>query len=361
MKKDNKDRVSTIKDIARVANVSPTTVSLALTGKVTTRVSDATRKRILEIAKELNYSPNLTARALATQRSHCFGLIVPTFANPMYGQFAQEFIDRAKDFNYGIMIYSAEGEEELRNAVGELLSRGVGGLIICASYRNSSLISELKERDIPLVLAVRTVERKLGQALVDYYGVDDHLGSYKALIHLLRMGHTRVGLICGPQETSTGYYRKKGALEALEAFGIKPDKELIKVGKYSRSSGYTESKVLLKQPKRPSAIFAANDIMAIGVLDALNELGLRAPDDVALVGYDDTEAASIPGVDLTTVAHGLKPLARAAVDRLIEKIEGRDQNICEYHLYDPTLIIRKSCGFQAKGGNYKFPLPGEEK
>jgi len=358
-KKQNKDKASTIKDIAILAKVSPTTVSLALSNKPTTRVSESTRKRILEIAKELNYSPNLTARALATQRSHSIGLIVPTFLNPVYGQFAQEFINRASDFDYGIMAYSAGTEEKQRKAVEDLLNRGVDGLIICASFRNSSIISELIEQDVPIILAVRSVERKLGQALVDFYGVDDRLGGFKAASHLIRMGHTRIGLLCGPQETSTGYDRKKGALESFQTFGIQPDRDLIMFGDYSRASGYEKGKAFFSKSKHPTAIFAANDNMAIGILDALEELGLRVPEDVALVGYDDMDAASIPGVDLTTIAHGLKPLARAAVERLIAKIEGYNPNICENHLYDPVLIIRKSCGFRAKGNTYKLPLPGE--
>jgi LacI family transcriptional regulator, galactose operon repressor len=355
------DTASTIKDIAKLAKVSHTTVSLALMREPTTRVSSATRKRILKIAEDLNYRPNLTARSLATRRSRCIGLVVPTFYNPIYGEFAQEFIDRANDLGYGVMTCSASGEDEAqRRAIEDLLNRGVDGLIICSSYRHCRVVSELNERRVPLVLVIRSVERKPGQALVDFYGVDDHLGGFRVASHLIRMRHTRIGLICGPQETSTGYERRRGALEAFQTFGLEHASDLVRIGDYSRASGYEIGKNFITRSERPTAIFAANDNMAIGVLHAMGELGLRAPDDVALVGYDDMEMASVPGIDLTTVSQRITPFGRAAMDRVIAKIEGRDQNICEYRLYDPVLVIRKSCGFNARGGVYELPEPGDK-
>lgn len=353
---------STIKDIARLAKVSLTTVSLALMNESTTRVSSATRSRILKIAEDLDYRPNLTARSLATRRSRCIGLVVPTFYNPIYAEFAQEFIDRASDLGYGVMTCSASGEQEAqRRAIEDLLNRGVDGLVICSSHRKCRIVSELNDRNVPLVLVIRSVEREPGQPLVDFYGMDDRLGGFKVASHLIRMGHTAIGMVCGHQETSTGYDRKKGALEAFQTFGLEHDPDLVMIGDYSRASGYEIGKKFISRLERPTAIFAANDNMATGVLQAMGELGLRAPDDVALVGYDDFEMASMPGIDLTTVSHKLAPFARAAMDRVIARIEGRSANIGEYRLYDPVLVIRKSCGFRAKGDVYDLPEPGKKK
>lgn len=228
----------TLRYVAREAKVSPTTVSLALEDKPTSRVSLHTRQRILKIANRLKYRPNYAARTLATRRSHAVGLIVPTLFNPIYAELAQELIDRATQVGYGVFTCSASGqEEEQRRAMEDLLNRGVDGLIVCSSLRKCSVIHELNEQGVPLVLAVRSVETMPGRSQVDFLGIDNKLGGFRATAHLIRLGHKRIGLLCGPQETSTGYDRLAGAQEAFDAYGLELDPGLVVVGDYYRKNG----------------------------------------------------------------------------------------------------------------------------
>ena len=329
-------------------NVSPTTVSLALEGKATSRVSQATRERVVAIAERLNYRPNYVARTLATQRSHVIGLVVPTLYNPIYAEFSQELIDRASEQGYRAIVCSASGrEEDQRRITTELLNRGVDGLIICSSFRGCPVVAELNERGVPLVLAMRTVERRPGCAKTDFVGMDDRLGGYRITSHLLQMGHRRIALISGPQETSTGYYRQLGSIEAFKAHGVEIDPDLMLVGDFYRQSGFAVARELLKRRRRPTAISAANDNMAVGALEALHAEGLQVPDDMALTGYDDMEMAGLSGIDLTTISQKKCPIGRVVMDKLIAKINGRTDMGAEHVLFEPVLIIRKSCGFRA--------------
>ncbi len=359
-RKKKKGGQPTIKDIAREADVSATTVSLALEDKPTTRVSQATREKILSIAEKLNYRPNYAARTLATQKSRAIGLVVPTLRNPIYAEFAQELIDRSSEMGYGIITCSANGEEEQqRNVTHDLLDRGVDGLIICSSFRDCPVLNELHEQGIPLVLAVRANEARPGHSRVDFIGMDNRLGAYQLTSHFIRMGHTRIGLLCGPQQTSTGYDRRQGALDALEAFGLACDPDLIVSGDFQRKSGFELGMQLMKLSKPPSAILAANDNMAVGVLMALRELGKKAPDDVSVAGFDDIEVAGLPGIELTTVSQKFSPIGRLAIDRLIYKISHTARGNAQQVLFDPVLVIRQSCGFKALGENYLIPEPKE--
>jgi DNA-binding LacI/PurR family transcriptional regulator len=350
----------TIRDIAQKAQVSPTTVSIALEGKQTSRVSEATQKKILAIAQEMNYRPNYAARALATQVSKTIGVVVPTLINPIYAEFCQDLINRAREKGYSLEVCSCSGEEKpLRQAAEGLLYRGVDGLIICCAHRNCRVVLELQEKGIPLVLSNRSVESPPGRPKIDYYGMDDRLGAYRMLTHLIRMGHTRIGMICGPDQTSTGHNRHQGALEAMAAFGLEVPAELVVTGDFYRDSGIALGKKLMTLKEPPTAIFAANDNMAVGVLITLKKLGLSAPDDVALAGYDDMDVASLPGVELTTVSQKFSSMGRLAMDKLISKMRQQDLDGAEQVLFNPVLVIRQSCGFKAADEKYQVNEPAE--
>ena len=346
----------TIKDIAREAGVSATTVSLALENKPTSRVSQATREKILSIAQKMNYRPNFAARALATQKSRAIGLVVPTLLNPIYAEFAQELIDRTSVLDYSVIICSANGkEDEQRQVTRDLLDRGVDGLIICSSHRDCQVLHELNEQGIPLVLAIRSVDQKPGHPRVDYYGMDNRFSAFQLTSHLIRMGHKRIGLLCGPPQTSTGNDRRQGALDALTTYGLICDNEMMVSGNFQRQSGFELGMQLLKHPEPPTALLAANDNMAVGVLMALREMGKKAPEDVAVAGFDDIDVAGLPGIELTTVSQKFSPVGRLAVDRLLHKINQPTKGNAEHVLFDPVLVIRQSCGFKAAGGKYLLP------
>jgi DNA-binding LacI/PurR family transcriptional regulator len=350
MKRQDAKNRPTIKDIAREADLSPSTVSLVLRDAKTTRVSRATRKKVVGIAKRLNYRPNLLARSLVGQKSSTLGLVITTMLNPFYAELTQSIIDRAREDNYGVIASSVGngGPEAERHYTHELLDRGVDGLIICSALRQDLAIHDLRKRGVPFVLVLRTVEEKPSEQPFDFVGVDDRRGARMVTEHLLDMGHTRIALITGPQETSTGYYRYLGALAAFEARGLKADPSLVFKGDYSRETGYNQALEIIQAKPKVTALFSANDIMAMGVLQALAEKGLRSPDDIALVGFDDIEMAGLPGVDLTTISHQKNILGRLAFEQLLAIIKGESEHVIKKFLIDPVLVIRKTCGYCAR-------------
>lgn len=340
----------TIKDIAKEAGVSAATVSLVLRDHMTPRVSAATRERILKIAERLKYKPNLLARSLVGSGSSTLGLIITTLLNPWYAEATHAIIERARDKGYGVIVSSVSeggpGAEE--RYTQDLVDRGVDGLIICSALRDDPVIFSLQKQGVPFVLAVRSVEASPTDPPIDFVGVHDKRGAAIAVEHLIALGHQRIALLTGPQETSTGYNRLVGARSAFEAHGMKLDSKLIFQGDYSRDSGYRQALNILATKNRPTAIFAANDIMAMGVLQALAEKGVRVPEDMALVGFDDIEMGGLPGVELTTISHDKSILGRLAVDQLIEKIKGDSRQFSKITLIDPVLLIRRSCGYHLR-------------
>jgi len=350
MKVHDKKSRPTLKDIAREAKISPSTVSLVLRDPETTRVSSATRKRIVAIAERLNYRPNLLARSLVGQKSSTLGLVITTMLNPFYAEITQAIIDRAREDGYGVIASSVGdgGPKIEQHYTHELLDRGVDGLIICSALRNDPVIHDLQKRGVPFVLALRGVDEGPCDQPLDFVGVDDRRGAAMVTEHLLGMGHTRIALITGPQETSTGHHRFSGAQAAFEARGLAIDPALIFKGDYTRVSGYDLTREIIRTQPRPTAIFSANDIMAMGVLQALAENGLKAPDDIALAGFDDIEMAGLPGVELTTISHQKIILGRLAVEQLLDKIKGESEHVVKKFIIDPVLVIRKTCGFNVR-------------
>jgi LacI family transcriptional regulator len=223
----------------------------------------------------------------------------------------------------------------------------VDGLIICSALRKDPVISDLRKRGVPFVLTLRGIDEGPSDQPVDFVGVDDRRGSAMITEHLLKMGHSRMALISGPQETSTGYCRLAGALAAFEARGLKADPSLIFKGDYSRRTGYKLALEIIRTKSEVTAIISANDIMAMGVLEAFAEKDIRVPDDIALVGFDDIEMAGLPGVELTTISHPMHTLGRLAVEQLLAKIKGESDNVVKKSIIDPVLVIRKTCGYHA--------------
>ena len=331
-----------------MANVSHTTVSLALASKKSepSRVSREIRKKVLQIAEQLNYRPNFAARSLATQKTKTIGLVLTTLLNHFYAEFAQDIIDRAAIFGYGVFTASVrKGIDEEKKAVESLIDRGVDGLIISSVVRKDPVIDQLIEMDIPFVLAMRNVDRSASHPLMHYVGIDNQRGGFLAVEHLLKMGHKRIGLIAGPEETSTGHDRRLGALEALNQFGANTDKNLLVTGDHSRISGYDATLRLLELNPPPTAIFAMNDMMAIGVLEALKEREIRVPEDVAVVGFDDIMLTSLTIIGLTTISQKKETMGAMAVDSLLEILKRDPSHVIKQSILDPVLVIRKTCGF----------------
>ena len=342
-------RKITIKDIGRMANVSHTTVSRALNNK--SRIRIETKEKILAIAKELNYRPNFIARSLVMRQTKTFGLVITTIANPFYNELAQGIEATARGFGYNIIFCSTHSDLSAEKHYIEMLrSKGVDGIIFTSAHMEDPNIVALAEEGFPIVLVNRRTYHPLVKEKVDYVGVDNILGGFLAVEHLIRLGHNRIGLIGGSSESSVGLERLEGGRKALETYGLEQRDDYSLEGNFLKEAGYEGGKRFLKMVEPPSAIFASNDYMALGIYQAVLEEGLSIPEDMALIGFNDIEFAAIKGIELTTIGQKKFEMGSLAVEILIEKIE-RDENqpsMKEIFL-KPELIIRKTCGFYLKG------------
>jgi DNA-binding LacI/PurR family transcriptional regulator len=272
--------------------------------------------------------------------------VITTLHNPFYSELAQDIINRSEELGYHVFTSSVYGKTKGEyEAVEGLISRGVDGLIICSALRKDPVIEGLLKHKLPFILAMRKTDIKPNDRPIDCIEIDNELGGYIAMDHLLNLGHERIGLLTGPIITSTGYYRRVGALSACKKKKIGLRKITVIEGDFNRESGRKLSRELLFGKHKPTAIFAGNDHMAIGVMDTLLDLGIKCPQDIALVGFDDIEMAGLPGVGLTTVSQKKSLMGSLAVDQLMEQIKLKDQYLFKRKILEPQLVIRKSCGY----------------
>ena len=344
---DMKEKI-TIKDIARIANVSHTTVSRALNAK--SRIRNETKERILSIASELNYQPNFVARSLVMKRTKMLGLVITTIANPFYTELAQGIEATAIELGYNIILCSTHSDLSIEKRYIEMLrSKGVDGIIFTSAQMGDPNITALADDEFPIILVNRRTYHPGVREKVDYVGVNNMLGGFLAVEHLIRLGHKRIGVIGGSSESSVGFERLEGGKRALAAYGVEERGEYFLEGDFLRNSGYQGGKRFLEMAEPPSAIFATNDYMALGTYMALAEEDIRVPEEMALVGFNDIEFTAMKGVELTTIGQKKYEMGSIAVKTLVEKIEKGEAGSPEEIILEPELIIRKTCGFHLKG------------
>jgi LacI family transcriptional regulator len=337
-----------IKDIARLANVSHTTVSRALNNK--SRIRPETKEKILSIARQLNYRPNFIARSLVMKRTKTIGLVITTIANPFYTELSQGIETTARQLGYNIIFCSTNYDLETEKQYIEMLrSKGVDGIIFTSAHIGDPNIVELAEEGFPIILVNRRTYHPRVKERVDYVGVDNHLGGYMAVEHLIRLGHQRIGVVGGSSESSVGLERLEGGKKALEAYGIEQREDYFLGGNFLRESGYQGGKRFLQMAEPPSAIFATNDYMAIGVYQALVEEGVKVPEEIALIGFNDIELSGMKGIDLSTIGQKKFEMGTIAVELLVKRIEGSESGPPKEILLKPELVIRKTCGYYLKG------------
>jgi len=339
----------TIKDIAQLAHVSHTTVSRALNDK--SRIRKDTKERILSIARDLSYRPDLVARSLVMKRSKTLGLVITTISNPFYIELAQGIEATARGLGYNIILCSTHHDLSVEKQYVEMLrSKGVDGIIFTSAHLGDPNIVSLAEESFPIVLVNRRTYHPMVKERVDYVGVDNILGGYLAVEHLIRLGHRQIGIIGGSAESSVALERLEGGKKAHHAYNLDQRNEYFWEGDFLKESGYQGGKRFLGLTEPPTAIFAANDYMALGTYQAVREGGLRIPEDMALVGFNDIEFTGMKGIDLTTIGQKKFEMGALAVRTLVEKIEGGESKpAAKEILLKPELIIRKTCGFHLKG------------
>jgi LacI family repressor for deo operon, udp, cdd, tsx, nupC, and nupG len=325
-----------IKDIARVAEVSHSTVSRALHDSPL--ISEETTTRIQRIAREMGYSPSAIARGLVTKRTQTLGLVVTSIADPFVAQVAQGVEERALDEGYSIVLCQSQSDPDREIAAVDVLrEQRVDAIVVTASRVGSLYLPLLERLAVPVVLINNQQEGRYVYSV----GTDNLHGGRLAASYLMGLGHTRLGYISGPEWAVQSTLRLKGARQALRAQGLDFDLANIVPGN-GRSEGGQEAMVgLLQQAAPPTALFCYNDLTAIGAMRAAHQTGLRVPDDVSIIGYDDVAYASYVSPSLTTIRQRMFEMGQKATEMALALLSGGEA--VENVLVLGQLVERESC------------------
>lgn len=339
---EDRNRITST-DVARRAGVSRTTVSLVLNDVPGTSISAATRQRVLRAAAELNYHPDAAARSLVSRQTHTLGLVLcqtpdRVFADAFLPQVLHGVGQMAQEHNFKVLLQYVEDVTRPDAYLALVRGRHIDGIILSGPRSDDEQLPRLHAEGFPVVLLGQLPET--GTPFVDVDNVD---GAYRATEHLIELGHRRIGLITNaPLAYTASEQRRAGYRRALEAHGIPYEPMLVRYGDFREESGYAAMMSLLDEGL-PDAMFVASDLVAFGALEAIKLQGLRAPDDIALVGFDDVPVARYVDPPLTTIrlpAHQLGAEAARLVLRLIAGEEPGETEI----LLQTTLVVRESCG-----------------
>jgi len=326
----------TIKDVARAAGVSPATVSRALNDSPLLR--DETKDRIRRLSIELGYERNELARALVKGVSGAVGLVIPDITNPFFADIARGVEETARARGYGVLLATTEGDLELEKSHLHLLRRKrVDGLLLTSVTAEDPHVENLIRADIPFVLVSRLVRTLDAPFVVG----DDQRGARLAVEHLISIGHRRIGFIGGPEDVQSSQDRMGAYQTVLTEQGLPIRRGWAVFASFTQEAGREWGRTLLSRKDRPTAIFAANDLIALGVMEAAEEHGLRIPEDLSLVGYNNISYAALPRIQLTTVAQPTLEMGRIAAEYLLDVIGGNRRRRLRKVLL-PHLVVRST-------------------
>lgn len=335
----------TTKDVAQRAGVSQATVSRVLNNHH--YVNEETRKKVLQAIEELDYQPNLLARSMALQKTNALGLVVSDLTNPFYGEIAKSIIIRAKKFGYDVIICNPEGEGEDQDQDQQstyldfLQQRRVDGIIFTSVKFKDKTVERLINSNFPCVFCNRRLKLKKAS----FISSDNKKGARMAVEHIIALGHKRIGFISGPSHFSTALERFEGYMEVINENGLAVDNQLVKQGHFNQQYAYVATKEMLNISHPPTGLFVSNDLMALAAMEAVLDSGLRIPEDIALVGYDDIDISRHRKIQLTTVAQQKEKMGQLAVDEMLDMLSKDTTQLKPAHIYlEPKLIIRETCG-----------------
>jgi len=304
----------TIYDVAREAGVSMATVSRVVNGNP--NVKPSTRKKVMETIERLGYRPNAVARGLASKKTTTVGVVIPDISNPFYAEVTRGVEDIAKMYHYNIVLGNSDQQKPKElDLIDTFLEKQVDGLLFMGRQITPEHEAVFESAHVPVVLCATRDEKRRFPAV----NINHRLASSEATHHLIESGHRRIAFIGGSlEEPQKGLAKLEGYREALESAALPFDEQLVRIGDYRYDSGYTAMKQLLELDDPPTAVFCASDEMAVGAIHAIQDKGLRVPDDVEVIGYDDVPLASMMRPKLTTVAQPMYDLGAVAM-RLLTK------------------------------------------
>lgn len=331
----------TIKDVAKLAGVSPSTVSRVISNHP--RISQATSRKVRAIMDELGYHPNMMAKSLVSKTTMTLGILLPRpaeelFANLFFGEVIRGILTQANRAGYDILMSTGATVPEELEAISKLVhGRRIDGLILLASRRQDPVIQFLIEQQFPFVLIGRSEDYP------DILSIDNNnvQAAYDSTLHLITQGHERIGFVSGPSNLIVSQDRLQGFRKAMEQSGLEVKPEWIVEGDFLQESGYRAMSFFMSLPERPTALVVVDDIMAFGVLRGLSELGYRVPEDLSITSFNNIPLSEMANPPLTSIDIGIYHLGYTASQTLLRAI--REESISQSRMIIPhRLVIRES-------------------
>ena len=337
----------TIKQVASASNVSTQTVSRVINNRPD--VAPETRERVLATIKKISYQPSALARRLKYGRTYTIGFVLPDISNPFFSnaiKAAYNYIENSEYSQYELLFYNTDGHPEReKKAIDLFIARQMEGIIIASSASNSIIeyIRQiLKNKDIVIV----AIDNRLGDLNIDLVHSDNFLGAYMLTTHLLKLGHESIAVITGPYNESSSEERLNGFKTALTERGIAFNEKNVLIGDWTKESGISETNRLLQLKPRPTAIFGFNNSMSLGALSALKSQGVKVPENIALVSFDDVEYGNLLNPTLTSTNTSWYELGQVSARLLLDRISNgnsKPQQCIKLPIY---MTIRESCGYK---------------
>lgn len=324
----------TILDVAERAQVSKATVSRVLNRNP--QVKEEIRERVLRAIKELDYRPSAIARNLATNRSNMIGLILPDMTNPYFPVLARGIEDAAHQLGYSLFISNTDNDPALeKEYIYKMMEQQVGGILLISTILGEATVHELTHMQTPIVLC----DRLIAGTPFDAVMIDDYKAAHEAVHYFIARGHSRIAHLAGPKNIQSAENRKRGYLDVMHAAGLEP---FVSVGSFSFESGVHQIGSVIDE-YQPTALFAANDLLALGAMQEIHRRGLRVPEDIAVIGCDDIPFSVMSRPTLSTISIPAYQIGVTAVQLLDDQMKGvrsGTKNVIMEH----KLINRQSCG-----------------
>ncbi|HYL81677.1 MAG TPA: LacI family DNA-binding transcriptional regulator [Candidatus Acidoferrum sp.] len=337
----NRAQSPTISDVARRARVSRATVSRVLNRYP--HVRPQLRAAVQNAVRALRYRPDHVARSLARRETQTLGLVVADITNPFYAETARAILETVLDRGYNVILCNTDNRPRLQEEYVEVLrQRRVDGIIFGSVFLHDPVVEGLVEAGYPCIM----YNRRLRSGRGNYIVLDNLRASQELTRHLLGLGHRHIGFVSGLPQLSTAAERLRGYRAALRGAGLLVDPRLIRPGGFKADLAQGAAHELLKLPRRPTAIVTANDLMALGVMQAAGELGLRVPQDLAVVGFDDIAIAGHRQIQLTTMAQQKAEMGRLAAEGILEIVRDPQRFARQplQRVLAPRLVVRRTCG-----------------
>jgi LacI family transcriptional regulator len=328
----------TISDVAKKAGVSPKTVSRVLNEEPF--VKDSTRERVLKVIRELGYRPNTLARSLRKQETRTIGLVVPNSANPFYADVGRGVEAISFDEGYNLILCNSDRNIEKEIMYADLLAqKQVDGIIFAGAWIGDQVdhIRDLQNLGMPIVV----VDRNIKDCEIDSVAADNYQGGWLATNHLLELRHKKIGCIAGVPQYTLNAQRLVGYQDAIREAGLLLDENLIYRADFQYEGGYEGALKLLSLEDRPTAIFAANDLMAVGAIRAALDCGISVPDELSVIGFDDIQMGAFVNPALTTISPNNQRMGEIAMRMLLDRIRQKDKPF-RSEVLEVALVERQS-------------------